>query len=100
MELHYCDVCHQVLSGDIYILVLTKFPALHPGDKKFFQSITVEEYYQKLQNHFPASRRNTEIKEICEPCSKVLSKLFSMRLAKLKLMQKQIEKIQEENWDD
>ena len=77
-EVHFCDICNEVLKTNFYVLTVTKI-----------NRTDVNMGYDELDK-IRDIQRNIVAKEICSTCHKVLGLLFKMRLDKLNKLKKEV----------
>jgi hypothetical protein len=95
MEFHACDICNNILKDKFYMLVVNCINKsdYEEGDK---EPITLEDFFQKLNEYGSRQRKKVKYYEICPECYEVLNHLFKLRLREIKKMKKEIERIYNE----
>lgn len=84
-EVHYCDICGEILLKEVYILSVVKIEA--DSYTKKYDITNTSDILSAIQ------RQKKELKEICPNCKKVLEYVFSLRISKLKVLKKELENI-------
>lgn len=84
-EVHYCDICDEILRKEVYILSIAKVENLN--EVVGHDAMSATDFLSVLK------KRTPKIREICPSCKKVLEHFFKIRITKLREIQKEIEKI-------
>ena len=93
-EVHFCDICGEILKSNIYVLTVSK---INKNEREEAQNTLS---YEQLAKLVKDTEKKTVAKEICPTCHKVLGMLFKMRLNKLNKLKKEVAKYEKYFKDD
>ena len=93
MEVRYCDICKEVLKGDVYFIAYQKYKLKPKKDTPKYERMTVEDFQAKIKSYYNDSNK-IEYREICQECFSIVEKLFAVRIRKLKKIKKELDKME------
>jgi len=93
MEVRYCDICKQILKGEIYFVAYQKYHLKPKNEKKKYEQMSMEEFQRKIKDSY-SNMQKVEYREICQECFKIVEKLFTVRVRKLNKIRKELDKLE------
>lgn len=88
MQYHCCDLCDEVIKGEVYVFVIQKYQ-LQPPPEQPKAVMTVEEAFGYAQEQ----KKNQEYYEVCSNCRILFKDLIGKRKEGLAKIRKEIDGI-------
>jgi hypothetical protein len=95
MEVRYCDICKEVLKGEVYYIAYQKYRLKSKKETPKYEQMSIEDFQSKLKSVYNNANK-IEYREMCQECFKVVERLFSVRIRKLKKIKKELEKMEKQ----
>ncbi len=92
MQYHCCDLCDEMIKGEVYVFVIQKYQ-LNPAPDQTPAVMTVEEALGFANRSAQEQRKNQEYYEVCTECKVLFKDLIGKRKEALAKIRQEIDGI-------